>query len=234
VEGAELTLELSVQSPSDKEHCFKNLYFGGVGEDEDLRFDRPGHRLPHLDSKHSFHDLQHGWINGRQVDAPNGNAFLRMFQPLYLTFKEGLPQVKAVTRFVLRRQCRRKIQPKVLGSLLDKLPRLQSLIYEPWQSWDKTAQDFIWDFEYVKLIESHLPKALKRISVFEETNEAYITSFRPTIPHTAPDVIRVASPAVSAAFAKRSLSLEQLSVTFMIEASDFFRSCQQDWRISRK
>ncbi|KAK1689293.1 hypothetical protein BDP55DRAFT_545700 [Colletotrichum godetiae] len=229
VEGAELTLELSIQSPSDKEHCFKNLYFGGVGEDEDLKFDRSGHRLPHLDSKHSFHDFQHGWMNGRQVDAPNGKALLRIFEPLYFKFKEGLPQVKAVTRFILRRQCRRQIEPQVLGSLFDKLPRLQSLIYEPWQSWDKIAQGFLWDSEYLKLIESHLPKALKKISVFEETNEEYITSFQPTLPTTAPDIIRVTSPTVSAAFAQRSLSLEQLSVTFMIEASDFFRSCQQGW-----
>ncbi|KAI3535884.1 hypothetical protein CABS01_00789 [Colletotrichum abscissum] len=229
VEGAELTLELSFQSPSDKEHCFKNLYFGGVGEDEDLKFDRPGHRLPHLDSKHSFHDSQHGWMNGRQVDAPNGNSFSRIFQPLHLTFKEGLPQVKAITRFVLRRQCRRWIEPRVLGFLFDKLPRLQSLIYEPWQSLDKMAQDLIWDSEYLRLIESHLPKALKKISVFEETNEEYITSFRPISPITAPDIIRITSPTVSAAFAKRSLSLEQLSVTFLIEASDFFQSRQKDW-----
>lgn len=36
VEGAELSLELSIQSPSDRQHRFKNLYFGGHGENEEL------------------------------------------------------------------------------------------------------------------------------------------------------------------------------------------------------
>ncbi|OHE97217.1 hypothetical protein CORC01_07471 [Colletotrichum orchidophilum] len=229
VEGAKLTLELSIQSPSDREHCFKNLYFGGGGEDADLEFDRSGHQSHNLDSKHSFHDSQHGWVNGRQVDAPKAMALLRIFEPLYFKFKEDLPQVKAVTQFVLRRQCRRKIEPRVMGSLFDKLPRLQSLIYEPWQSWDKLAQDFIWDHEYFNLIESHLPQTLQQISVFEETNEEYITLLRGGLQITKPGIIRITSPTVSAAFAKRSLGLEQLSVTFMIDALDFFRSCQQDW-----
>ncbi|GKT95211.1 hypothetical protein Ct61P_13061 [Colletotrichum tofieldiae] len=94
VEGAELTLELSIQSPNDKEHYIKNLYFGGGGEDENLESDRSGHRSHNLDSKHSFDDTQHGWMNGRQVDAPNEMALLRIFESLYFKFKEGLPKSK--------------------------------------------------------------------------------------------------------------------------------------------
>ncbi|OHE93748.1 hypothetical protein CORC01_10975 [Colletotrichum orchidophilum] len=41
-EGAELPLELRIQSPSDKKHYFKNLYFRGHDEDEDLRQNLPG------------------------------------------------------------------------------------------------------------------------------------------------------------------------------------------------
>lgn len=36
VEEAELSQELSIQSPSDRQHRFKNLYFGGHGENEEL------------------------------------------------------------------------------------------------------------------------------------------------------------------------------------------------------
>ncbi|WDK09169.1 hypothetical protein CGRA01v4_00447 [Colletotrichum graminicola] len=215
-EGADLTLELSIQSPSDKEHFFKNLYFGD--EDDDLTFDW-SRRQPHdSHSKRLFHDSRHGWENGRQINDPDTSAIRRIFEPLDFKIREDLPRVNAVTRFILRRQCRRQIEPQLLGSLFDKLPRLQSLIYEPWQSWDSFAQG------YLNLVESHLPHTVKKISVFEDTNEKYITLFQP-----GSDTVRVTSPAVSAAFAKRSLGLEQLSVAFMVDASDFFQSCQQDW-----
>ncbi|KAK2736570.1 hypothetical protein CKAH01_07770 [Colletotrichum kahawae] len=154
--------------------------------------------------------------------------FSRLF--FFSKFRESLPQVKAATRFILRRQCRRNLEPAALGYIFDALPRLQLLIFEPWQSWDRLEQEFIWDRQYLSLIESNLPQTLKQISVFEETNEDYITLLRrgqQMFPK--PDIIRVTSPTVSASFAKRSLRLEKLSVAFMVEAADFFRSCQRDW-----
>ncbi|KAK1852462.1 hypothetical protein CCHR01_04907 [Colletotrichum chrysophilum] len=214
VEGAELTLELSVQSPSDKEHWAKNLHFGGGDEHENSAAEWSGNQ--------PFHDPKHGWINGRQVQAPGEGALLRIFEPVgILGFKESLPQVNAATRFILRRQCRRNIVPPALRSIFDALPRLQSLTFEPWQFWNKWEQT---------LIESHLPQTLQQISVFEETNEGYVSLLQhgQLFIHR-PDRVRVTSPAVNAAFAKRSLNLEKLSVAFMVEASDFFQSCQQDW-----
>ncbi|WQF82738.1 hypothetical protein CDEST_07752 [Colletotrichum destructivum] len=131
-DGAGLSLELSAQSPSDKEHYFKNLYFGGQGEDEDFEHDdRPGRRSPLSDN----------------------------------------------------------------------------------------------------LIESHLPQSLKHLSLFQDTNERYIALIREGfLPHgLGPDSARAASPAVGAALAERSLGLETLSATFIVEARDFFQSCRPDW-----
>ncbi|KZL68015.1 hypothetical protein CT0861_12159 [Colletotrichum tofieldiae] len=129
-EDAGLTLELSIQSPSDREHCFKNLCFG-----DDIKYETTltGRRICTSDWTHEYPD-NHGWNNGRQVGSPDSMAILRIFSPLSFKFQD-VPQVKAVTHFIIRRQCRRQIKPKVLGSIFDKLPRLQSLVYEPWRSW---------------------------------------------------------------------------------------------------
>ncbi|KAF6811564.1 hypothetical protein CSOJ01_05697 [Colletotrichum sojae] len=69
-----------------------------------------------------------------------------------------------------------------------------------------------------------LPRTLRELSVFEETNEAFASVFvegyvgSPPLPNG----IRMASPQVGAAFATLSLLLEKLSVAFMVEAWDFF------------
>lgn len=44
---------------------------------------------------------------------------------------------------------------------------------------------------------------------------------------------RVVDPGVGAAFASKSLDLEQLSVSYMASAEDFFRACQPTWTWQR-
>ncbi|KAK2055930.1 hypothetical protein LY76DRAFT_519398 [Colletotrichum caudatum] len=208
---AGLTLEISIQSPSDREHCFKNLCFGDNSKYETTL---NGRRICTPDRTHEYPD-NHGWKNGRQVDSPDSMAISRIFSPLSFKFPD-VPQVKAVTHFVIRRQCRRQIEPKVLGYIFDKLPQLKSLVYEPWRSWTSHLQ-YSWDLETVEYI-----------SLFEETNEAYVAVSQKS-PFDPPESIRAASSAVSAAFAKRSLGFTQLSVSSLVEASDFFSSCKQGW-----
>jgi hypothetical protein len=58
---------------------------------------------------------------------------LRLCEEVKLNFKEKVLKVHAVTRFVLRRQCRRRFAPRTPGLLLDKLPRLECIVYEPWR-----------------------------------------------------------------------------------------------------
>ncbi|KAH6995137.1 hypothetical protein EDB80DRAFT_586633 [Ilyonectria destructans] len=79
----------------------------------------------------------------------------------------------------------------------------------------------------------HLPKRLKRLSVFEDFNENYLALFQvqpSDIPYIDPDEVRITTPEVGAAFAARSLKLEQLSVSFIADAQYFFEACQPQWR----
>jgi hypothetical protein len=141
--GSGLTLELSAQSPSDNQHWFKHFYFGTKSTNDDEN----GYAASILDSQNDglhehtnypYHDL----IDGRQVVNPSGFAVLRLFERVGLNFKVELPTVPVVTKLVLRRQCRRRFDGKALGVLLEKLPRLECLVYEPWRGWPGVKQRY--------------------------------------------------------------------------------------------
>jgi hypothetical protein len=132
-----LTLEISVQSPSDSEHWFKNCYFGADDEDEDAIFGE-GNQLQKIISK--LHDPEHGWVDGQQVATPAVGAILRLYKEVRLNFKEELPKVNAVTHFVPAPTMPSSVCYQNSGLLLDKLPRLECLVYEPWQEWGRIEQ----------------------------------------------------------------------------------------------
>lgn len=76
---------------------------------------------------------------------------------------------------------------------------------------------------------------MKSISVFEDSNDT-LARLLVAITHNVPagqTQIRAARNAdpgvVGAAFALRSLSLEHLSVSYLINAEDFIRACQSTW-----
>ncbi|QGI81342.1 hypothetical protein CEK25_008071 [Fusarium fujikuroi] len=92
-----LTLELNVYCPSDSQHWLKNSYFGAPGED---KFECQE------SSDDPIHDPDHGWFEGTITEAPPDDALRRPFGLSELRFRESLPSVNAVTKFVLRRQCR--------------------------------------------------------------------------------------------------------------------------------
>jgi hypothetical protein len=89
----------------------------------------------------------------------------------------------------------------------------------------------VYTVEYKVMIEAHIPKGLKRISLFEDFNEDYITQFQGSLLQSIlqVDPVRIAGPVVSAAFAYKSLDLEQLSVSYMVDAWHFFRARQPLW-----
>lgn len=128
--GGRLTLELNAYSPSDSEHWFKNYHFGlSDGDDDD------GDLFQHQQVTPTWHDPNHGWVSGRQVEAPRAPAILRLFSTFCVCLPKSLPEVRAVTRLVIRRQLRRRILPAALRRLWERLPRLESLVYEPWRGW---------------------------------------------------------------------------------------------------
>lgn len=123
-----LILELNAYSPSDSEHWFKNYHFGLEHEDD-------GDLAHQQEATTGRHDPNHGWVNGQQVEAPRALAILRLFSPLCLSLPKKLPEVHAVTGLVIRRQIRRQISPAALRLLWERLPRLESIVYEPWHAW---------------------------------------------------------------------------------------------------
>lgn len=128
--GNELTLELNVVCPSDHEHWFSNLHFSSDcvddGEESAKRYEAD---YPH-------HDPRHGWLHGAQVEVAENSAMSQLLYPIRLDEFDAkpLPTVKAVTQFVIRRQLRRRILSFSLAELLEKLPCLENVVYEPWLS----------------------------------------------------------------------------------------------------
>jgi hypothetical protein len=124
-----LTLELNVLSPSDSEHWFQPLYFS------DDRTEGDGKMVT---------DLNHGWVNGKQVRYAPEEAVRRMFRPIKLDTsfeREPLPKVVCATKFVIRRQLRRCLSPAGISAMLEALPFLEHMSYEPWTLHDSASVD---------------------------------------------------------------------------------------------
>ncbi|PTD12127.1 hypothetical protein FCULG_00004911 [Fusarium culmorum] len=226
-EKRHLTLELNTYSPSDSEHWFKDCFFGAPAED----------KFEAVARSRDFHDLRHGWWRGRILEHPPDKAIGRPFVPsesLNFEKRGELPLVKAVTKFVLRRQCRRQLKPTALLQLWSALPRLEEIRYEPWQLCEGPSQ-LPWKSFYGGMI-SQLPKSVKKVTIFEDFNENYLDLFqlgRGRDPHHNPDWVRQPSFHAGAAFATRSREgLECLSVAFLVDACHFFDFCDLNshWR----
>ncbi|KAI8402815.1 hypothetical protein FOFC_16242 [Fusarium oxysporum] len=212
-----LTLELNAYCPSDSEHWFKNSYFGAPGED---KFECQPH------SADPIHDPEHGWSRGRVTKAPPDDALRRPFgQVSELKFRQSLPSVHAVTKFVVRRQCRQQFNPETLQYLWSKLPNLKEISYEPWQSHLNIAQQ-VSDI-------GNLPESVKKVTIFEDFNENFLELFalgRGLFSNLNPERVRLPYHFLGTVFAARSRQLEHLSVAFMIDARHFFDASQPNWR----
>ena len=127
-----LVLDISVNSPSDSKHHFKCLDTGF-----DAVLDSDG-----TQEKGKMHDLRHGWVHGEQVSLPSVKCISRLFGDIQMKpeFWEGLPEVTVVTGLVLRRQTRRRWEPRTIAELLILLPKLQEIHYEPWREWTRMDQ----------------------------------------------------------------------------------------------
>ncbi|KAG6017470.1 hypothetical protein E4U43_001070 [Claviceps pusilla] len=225
-----LTLELSMQSPTDNCHWFPHWYNGGSADvPNNICMSPDVLRLPLKKKRRS--DFQ-GW--NRFIDEISLNRLWE--QRCDLMFTNLLPKVTVVTRFVLRRQCRRRFPPRSLKMMLERLPRLEDLTYEPWRAWtrrDQLEQD---DESLVFIQTSNLPR-LRRISIFEDFNERCIWHLRSLdkpedmdFPVWLPD--RYENDQLAKIMARNGASLEfleHLSVAFMIDAGAFLLHCQRGW-----
>ncbi|CVK92008.1 uncharacterized protein FMAN_07033 [Fusarium mangiferae] len=219
-----LTLELNVYCPSDSQHWFKNSYFGAPGEDK-FECQTPSDPI---------HDPDHGWFEGTITRAPPDDALRRPFGLSELNFREGLPLVNAVTKFVLRRQCRQQLNPPILRYLWSKLPNLEEISYEPWQ-WHMNVVQQVSDIDFVRTIH-HIPASVNKVTIFEDFNESFLELYalgRGILSYLNPERVRLPFRVLGAVFAMRSQRLEYLSVAFMIDAQHFFDGCLPSWRWPR-
>ncbi|QYS98028.1 hypothetical protein H0G86_005227 [Trichoderma simmonsii] len=216
-EQCDVTLEISVHSPSDALHYCQEL--------KD-RIHRKATMTQRYSKSRTRRKATHGWRRGIQIDSPPDGAKLRVFgHPKGLGFdlrtsvarKLGtLPEVKVVTCLLIRRQFYRHFSvPKALGPMMKSLSRLEHLSYEPWQGIDtnKLAGRQIRDEEHTRLfldvIQHH--ETLHSVSMFESFNPAMHTRGK-----------RQAYPALGQSVAKVSQNLKNLAAIFNVDAKDFF------------
>jgi len=199
-----LTLELSICSYSDFKHRFKDYCFEDDVNSEPIHEPSDSH------------------------DPPTSMSILRLFGPnIDLRLKRDLPKVDVVTSFLVRRQTRRQLDSQALSQIFMSLPKLENARLELWRKFSKTIQDGD-DIGYKSILESRLPRSLKRLTLFEDFNEDLNATF-PERNAAYCRFIRIPSASVGTALAKASLSLEQLSVSFLVDAKDFFQAYQSDW-----
>ncbi len=77
------------------------------------------------------------------------------------------------------------------------------------------------------MVRIDLPRSLKTLSVFEDFDDSLADLF--INPWDPADHVRIADSRVAADFAYRSVRLEQLSVSYLANAEDFFRACLHTW-----
>ncbi|EWZ36589.1 hypothetical protein FOZG_10582 [Fusarium oxysporum Fo47] len=158
-----LTLELNAYCPSDSEHWFKNSYFGAPGED---KFECQPH------SPDPIHDPEHGWSRGRVTKAPPDDALRRPFgQVSELKFRQSLPSVHAVTKFVADDHQTNKLFQTAAQVALN-MPKLQTLTM--WQGERREACAFTYRRKYSSIhwqgtrdlkLESQTIKAWEKVTV---------------------------------------------------------------------
>ncbi|MBE3042899.1 hypothetical protein IMZ48_10075 [Candidatus Bathyarchaeota archaeon] len=134
-----LLLDISVHSPSDSEHWFKNPTFGPDVPPHEC--DR-GQRSKQSTLQVQVDDHQHGWVAGRLDSAPTNHAINKVFEEIMgegpfeseeeeYEWWEQLPPAPAVTGVLLRQQNRRRWKPAALAHMFSRLPSLRELHYEP-------------------------------------------------------------------------------------------------------
>jgi hypothetical protein len=233
-----LSLDISIQSPSDACHHFRHIDVDGQQQD----------------TATAIHDPRHGWENGRHVALPPMDAVNRLWEHMEFTPEdwEELPQVTAVSSLSLRRQATRRWSATGVAELVKHLDGLENLHYEPWREWD--AKDILEvDFstltsptatpdcsrtnpylpDSTPLLFGALPSAgssLSRVILFEDFSQTYVKALPPPttvspFPWFDSQPIRRPSLSVTRDLVQASANLpglEHLSASFFVDAQWFF------------
>lgn len=174
----DLVLDISVHSHSDSEHGFEHLSF-----EPDVTMDRE--KLEKLESRDGEGPQEKCRPRRNLVPSPESTISTvfgkimdrRNFEndaeeALWWRQWPSVPAVKSV--LLLRQQTRRRWNPRLLGRMFSRFPRLQEVNYEPWREWDSNEQEAN-DKGYESLSESvvYANPQVQRITLFENVNESY-------------------------------------------------------------
>ncbi|KAI1771137.1 hypothetical protein F4818DRAFT_454807 [Hypoxylon cercidicola] len=216
-------LELSIYCPSDSEHTFPHdLHLGRE------RFEHaPVPAIQHCQQfQHSAVDL--GVLKPASLE--------NLFTTLHPRFKGQLATLDFVTKFTVRRQTRRALDAKSLARIFRSLPNLESVIYEPWRDLIMQPRehadapyDSVRDDGYMELFATMLPNTLKTLTVFEDFSEEYNTITTLARGLHFWENVRTPNALVACTLAYRSVHLEELYASYIIDASHFFVIPDSTW-----
>ncbi|KAK4149785.1 hypothetical protein C8A00DRAFT_37621, partial [Chaetomidium leptoderma] len=206
----DVTLEISIHSPSDREHGFA-YYNLDDGPDP----------LP-SSAEHFIGDGSH--MQGFRV-----GQVARLFgrSAMDIRIARALPRIWSIASLVVRRQTRRRLTPPGICRILRALPNLQTVAVEFWREWTIFEQERA-DRGHAFILDSALPDSLRSLTLFEDFNEDLNQLFESESRREEDDVdfTRIANPQVGRALAERSVDLEEVAVSFVVDAVDFFRYCR--------
>ncbi|KAI0893506.1 hypothetical protein F4806DRAFT_197214 [Annulohypoxylon nitens] len=193
-----------------------------------------GLNLPYLKPRENFHNpYAPSYIDSRfrdgtytlsenfQDSAPGlGHAITSLGDSWFEPWWVDLPvEVDVITTFLVRREHYRRINTLGLGKILKSLVGLRQVIYEHGE--DAFYHPQLGENpDYRKTFEHSLPRTLKSLVLFEnqdlpEKDQRTYPIF--TIARSREECLRFGS-----ALEKASRSLEHLSVSFVVDALDFF------------
>jgi hypothetical protein len=119
--------------------------------------------------------------------------------------------------------------------LVEYMPKFEIGIFCPLEllSCVTPADPALSTLGYRNIIHGALPRRLRSLTIFEDFNADWnkvnyfdeSTQIWPCIPEYS----RTPCPSVGAALTQRSISLERLSASFMIEAKHFYKACEPSW-----
>ncbi|KAM0255675.1 hypothetical protein ACHAQJ_005519 [Trichoderma viride] len=200
-----MTLELSIHSPSNSKFVPRGVHVRELEMETPLSQSR----------------VDRGSVN----DEP---AVSRAFGGyVHIKFHQKLPQLKLVKRFLIPRHTRRRFTSFTLHQILHRLPCLEYLAFELWKQPLGPLQDMV-DAGYVNLVKGSLPAGLKQVLFLEDRDDT-LTMVLPPSGAMEERHARQPNPYFGIALANKSLGFENLSATFLVEASDFFRAYKPEW-----
>ncbi|KAK4060981.1 hypothetical protein Trihar35433_9906 [Trichoderma harzianum] len=216
--GNDLALEISAYSSCDVTHAVKgNEYLSSdLVEMQDMVY-----------SKGLLtDDLAHGWKDGQLIQSHDAHDFYDTRRVLGLSLPLmplGISDAHVVTNLIIRRTTRRFITVAAIRQILERLPNLRHFIYEPW----RPLPGFV-DSNSGKIPE-FLPKTLRTFNWFEDFNEEAIRVCHRDGPSNELGRIGTDCHAASVTMARQSISFEQLTGCYSVDAVPFFQAVDFRW-----